>query len=898
MRHKIIFSFLGVVFGVIFLGGVSFYLGGGFLAEALIGNDAPHALSHIDYLYQYWPQKMLWQPLYGRGMSLIGINYGGFWVAAMTARILGWTPTQSMHFWQLMNMFLTSLAVFFLGWVLIGYLGGILAGFFFLLSQISWFWQARTGLFELQGALIWLPLFFLCFHRLLKAVYQNNVIQKFVFWLLSALVLCLAIWWHLVIAALVIEASFLYMLFFFLKERPSIWRRFFEWVKVVGLGVLLSSFFLIPFFFYNTQIVMGKIDYMTPQSLPFLPWLTFWGKSSEWGVTHDLWQGYFALPVLIFALLGVVLALVRKNFLILAISFISLLSSFQAAGGQIAPSLVEAFLPVFALVNIRAIIVAIIFIPIIAGFGVAKLGDLVFSKLEKAKIKLALSFLLSICVAFVALKTLDRLPANYDGRCGSSYGPEGKVFCANLADLDQNLLFLVKPSKQSFGSEPFLARIASFLPKEADVGADMTINRGEFVEGWSLVSDIPIVSSYDYVVPLDFQYLVFDALYGGKGSEGEVNQIASWFGFDYLILDRFKDSRLERFRNWHTVAQGEDIWVIKSPNPTRLGSHSNRPAIIFFGDPQNKAYFKWWELLINGGLDYSEAFIADGGARIEAYSLEELLRFKAIFLWGESYKKKDKAFELIKKYLENGGKILIDTGWQFTSPFWQKEDLPDWMPIIVTDWQSFDNWRLQSGEVDLGFEVSGWTAPKWEGKSWGVSVSKPEYLRSGAEAFIIDKNSNSILAASMKVGKGEVIWTGLNLVGMYHVNDKNVIRLTTYLLKSLIEGGRADYSYQVERIGPEKLEVELINNSNNTWFYWREASLPNWEAKSNLGLVKIYKSGPGLMLLNLPPHTTKLSIYQNYHWTTILGASLSVFSLLFVLMLMILKCRLEKKRAI
>ncbi|HJX45588.1 MAG: hypothetical protein A2V72_02410 [Candidatus Nealsonbacteria bacterium RBG_13_37_56] len=876
-------KFVWILIGLIFLGVVSLYLGGGYLVYPLKGGDSANALFHINYLYQYWPKAALWEPNYGAGLSLVGINYGAYWFPAMTARLFGWLPIQAMHFWQWLSIYATSVGIMVLGWMIIAPFWGILAGLFFLLSNISWIWDARVGLFSFQESFIFVPLFFIFLHKALYTNNQDNKIKVSLYTFLASIALALAYWFHLVTGVLVAEAALIYALLFSPKVL-NFFTRIKYYFRILFLSLLLSSFWWVPFTFYNERVLKGRVDYFDLTSLPIVPWKIYFGIQGFTNQVHDIFFSFFALPVLILCLIGIILGVVRKNKLIINLFLISVFFFLQSIAKSIVPDIVRMFVFFFSLVNTRAILITIIFLPIIASFGVYAFSDLIFCKLNKGLAKSALVIVLSVFITVLLVWKLDRLPSGYLGYCDSSYGPEAygtDVDCQKPAIeiIKSRFKAIFSPTKQEIAGGDFMKKVASLIPEGDNVRADITPRRGNDIQYWGLVSPVSILQSSNFItkIPIDFLSYHNDAYYKGKGNKEKIEQMANWFGLDYLILDSNEPEITASFANWPVTSQYGTIEIHQSPYstyPVGLATHSNRPAILFFGDQKQDAYFKWWQLLVNGGLDYNKAFIVDGGRGIEYFNEDELTRFSTIFFWGEEYKNARETDKRIKKFLENGGRIVIDTGWEYTAPFWKKENLPDWMPVSVTDWQKFTKWQLTSSAPNLSDIITFWNPPKWDGDNWGAAVVKRENLRQQASPLITDDLTGEVLAAKMPYGKGEIIWTGLNLVGMAQMKET---RAGT-LVKSWLEKGEdtsQTFPINLKRRGPEKIEIALEGQSTPTWLYFRESFYPSWQAKSGNNKLDYYYGGPALMLVYLPAGTTKVTLSHNLHWTIMVGGIVS-----------------------
>lgn len=877
---KNIKSFLWFILGVVVLGATSLYFGGEFLEGPLVGGDDAHALFHINYLYNHWPDKILWQPNHGAGLPLYGLNFGAFWFAAMSARVFGWTTIQALHLWQWLNIYLASLGTFVLGWTLLGPLVGIIAGFFFLLSQVSWFWQARIGLFAFQASFVFVPLFFTFLHSYYQRHKKHGLFKKLLLLSLTSIALAFSFSFHFVVAVLVIVAAFFYILLT-ASSKQSFWRRFKAYLLIVFTALIFSAPWLIPFVNHNQRIFGGEIDYLSLKSIPSPPLKMFLGLG-EYSSYVDLWYGFFALPVLFLSGLGTIIAFIKKNRKVFTLFFLSLIFALSASSNNLFPSFAKFFAPYFSLTNIRSILIPIIFIPLVAAYGVVISAKTIFAKVKNNFFNSILVFISSFLIVIAFVWKFDRIPTGFKGRCGSSYGPEGKSIYCGLGINEvfiRSLKGIIKPSTEGPAFEKLLTKIAAVIPASSNLRVDVTTRRGEYIQLWGSISDIPILQSANFtrVIPVEYWNYQIDNFYRDRGNWESVGQIASWFGIDYVVLEEAKDDPLEKYANWEKVAEIEGVQIRKSPNPVGLATYSNRPAILFIGDPEQDAYFKWWQLLVNGGMDYRQAFIVNGGKNIEDFKLEELSNFDLLVLWGERYKRKDRANNLVRNYLEQGGRVLIDTGWQYTSPFWQEEELPEWMPIMATEWQSFDSWELKSSDLSLEELITSWKVPKWEGNPWGASVAKKDSLRPNSEVLLLDETTKNVIIVKRKVGKGEVVWTGLNFVGMYQVNDPTVEDIHKHLVGNLLPSQGDDFQVEVRRPEPEKVEIQFAQQSSPLWLYWRESYYPSWRAKSSREkLANIYKSGPGLILLRIPENTSKITLYHGYYWPIIIGRTLFV----------------------
>lgn len=268
---------------------------------------------------------------------------------------------------------------------------------------------------------------------------------------------------------------------------------------------------------------------------------------------------------------------------------------------------------------------------------------------------------------------------------------------------------------------------------------------------------------------------------------------------------------------------------------------TNAPAILVISD------FAGYEDFLRGiaAYNYNSQYVipVQGGVNIDEFKSSDLKNFSSIYLHNYKYKNKNKAFNLLYKYVQGGGKVYMDTG--ALSPDSESGDLPDIFPFksLVRKGLGKD-WNLeQNGEDSLlkDVKLEGFGPLIFNDSEWKLSYSE-EQERSGTTVVL--KHKGKPVLVRQKIGSGEVIWSGMNLI--YHMNQykssdefrmfNNIVSEMTAISKVPIVESNAHWQ------SSEK--VTLNSSAGAKGVIFKEQGYSGWGAKVDGKGVKVYKAGP------------------------------------------------------
>lgn len=833
--------------------GICYIFGFPLLEGFLKGNDTPYSLVNIQWVDKWFPKVPFWFPLQGGGASLAsGYPLGAHILVVLLARLTPLDLVQAMRFLAFISVPLIALGIFTFVWYKFkNWLAACLAGAFYILSYASWSWLIDLGLYAQPISLIFVPWVFLFFDQFLI---QRRVFSLF----LGAIFFTLAGLFHFITAVVLLEALFFYAIFFgknFLRALGS-------YFLFVATSLALSAFWLIPTVSY--RMLLGSFGLISVEGLRHISTLVLLGiKGANTLDANSLnWSLYFAYPVTILAFAGMALTILRREKEKFFVGFLALIFILQTALPGIAPQLVKPFLVFFSIVQEKSILVTLIFFPIAASLGAILIADyLVFfirEERSKKRIVNALALILSLLLIFTFL---GRVPPNSDKRLTIDYKGLGPDWGNNRGK------FLWPPiiSKQGISLEERMKEMVSKIGGDELTRIDVSPEMGFEMQAWNIFSQNSQVGIYAGLSGLSRAFLGYqrEAFYKSEtSSDKEVASLAQYFGIKYAVLNQTVESpeRLTE-KNWEDIYSQGHVLIKKFKKPEELITLTYKPTTLVIGKFEKNAYEQIFRMANGGVLSYNQSLLVEGDSEnINDYTLEELNQFAVVLLYGYTYSDRIRAMKLLEEYVKGGGKLFIETGWQYVSPDWERVQTEVIFPVEKYSWTNFGK----------SWEIAGFSPPIYQEEPWGLGAASIQDLRSWAEPVITQ--GDKVLVARGSFGKGRVVWSGMNLFGhaLMYKNEEEMKVLNEQISWLLEEAeGKEIGGVVVKRENPDRVEFSFtIPIEGLASLYFRESFHPYWQAKvqrtedgrQKTERIPIYRAGPEYMLVRLPPLKTDVKV--------------------------------------
>jgi len=889
--------------GAAFAFALSYLLGHSILDGAIAGSDSPLHVGYAIWINRYFPDLPHWYPLQGAGISLLhGYSILPHILVVVIHRLTDLSILQAFRLISFLSFPLTAVGIYVFCWSeLRSRTAGIIAIALFLLAPVTWTWLYNWGFFPQQVATMLLPVSLLIFNRAMKAEITPSKPASRRVWAGSyILALSIAALSHMMVAAAIGLGSLLIGIFTGLSAGNGERRRILiRCLKFLGLcsGVvsLLLAAYLVPFYLYGQEANRGGYSTPAPSEVHKLPIPEFFGLRPI-DPREILTRMQFPLGTIAFAAAGVILAFVlsRKGNSEARQARALGLSAIVGTVFTLTPALSASVLRVSGLlyyfINFRSVLILVTFLlPVLAGFGAHSFFLVLLGSYRqtqhhrdgtKANQRLTtlggiVSGVLSLSLVAAAIMPAAKPASAHD--VDLPFGPVG---------LDADNLWNVGVQSESIsvadqlnpwnwpeltlqegdGSINESKRLASELPSDQHSRIDISPYVGERAKDLVAYADASQINTYTFQINLfkDMwsyeQSVLFsqEAPVNEYGNARTLQGIADWFGIEYVILDAEQDPT-EHYQaaGWFPMLNEGSMQIWQNPAPAPLVSVTTKPSVLVVGKRKTDAYMTIFRLANDGMLPYSQALLVEGKERVDDYELAELKEFSAVILYGYDYRDGTKAWEMLRSYVEGGGSIFVDTGWEFWIPEWEFENAPEILPVGRTTWTDYgmpDEYDLGPPEIVGDLDATLFKPLAWEGLPWTLSGVDPRDVRNWGQVALSTGGKPLLVAG--EYGKGRVVWSGMNLVAhaVYLGWNYEEIKLLNHLLGWLLQGKESKVlsADVLPRDDPDRVEIaaETLPGSVN-WLYWREAYYPDWRAfvadSTGTRELPVYRAGPGLM---------------------------------------------------
>jgi hypothetical protein len=325
---------------------------------------------------------------------------------------------------------------------------------------------------------------------------------------------------------------------------------------------------------------------------------------------------------------------------------------------------------------------------------------------------------------------------------------------------------------------------------------------------------------------------------------GDARAKANWawsVGADSVMLADSQAAARETYRRmgWSEPAPPSGPKrpdLLLNPDPSGVASSWQDPSLALVvgvdqGQNQSHPYNGIYIDAMGGMLSPRDAWLVHGRSPyIDDYSAEELRSNQLLLLYGYRYHDRERAWRLLSDYVQAGGSLYLENGWQYVDPDWAIGVTPSFWPVQDLGWSRIDPGApvRVGGRPDPAF---GRLA--YEGSGWGASSTTS--LRPGAQAVITARGR--VLAARWQWGGGRVFWSGMNLFGHAQADTTGhemalLGNQFTWLLGGRPAGpaGSGQHPLQVSWQGSDAASVALAPAAGPTAVMFRQSLMPGWRA--------------------------------------------------------------------
>jgi hypothetical protein len=343
--------------------------------------------------------------------------------------------------------------------------------------------------------------------------------------------------------------------------------------------------------------------------------------------------------------------------------------------------------------------------------------------------------------------------------------------------------------------------------------------------------------------------------YSLGGSIADPSSLAAFLTQDPDLVDRRGLKDLPASLNPEISPNNFDFFRINEKITSPIIKTTNSPTILVIGESQT-AYDNLIRNLGHLNLNSRYLIPVKGGDNLEKLTLNELKKFDLVFL--QYYQSTPQAWEILKKYVEEGGKVVVETGSEVKES--DSKSLPSIFPVSQTTRESLGKtWDLTLSADDpllRQVNVDEFGPLIYNNEPWKISHSETSSVRNWAKVILSQKQKPIMVVGNL--GKGKVVWSGLNL--SYHFNQYMSLaegQLIKNILGSMLDlKDEGILNFTFERPNPEKITV---SGNNFRGVMLKENNYGGWHAEMISPYkkeLKVYNAGLGYSYIQLPKDVT------------------------------------------
>jgi hypothetical protein len=861
------------------IGAVAYALSWQILRGGMVGSEAPFHLHLIDWVATTFPNLPWWYPWDGMGVSYRdAYPLASHWLAVAFSRAFSVNLEGGAQLIQFALVPLTALGLYcFFSWRLQRPLAGVAAAVLFMLSPIGWVEWTHFGLYaSWVGMVLFMPCL-IALDAFFFAWVAGDRGPAFRVAGVAFVVLTTALGVvspHLLAAPLI--APFAYALALPRASAGYAWRWLFVIAPLLCAGVLLLSAFWLEAELQYLAVVRshwaGAGANFDPARLTAVDLGTLLSLNPmRDGNLGDLYS--FTPAALMPAILGVTLvARDGRTRVLVALTVLGIV--FMSFRDLYRPFFAVPGFSEFAVVAHRPLLlIASVGVPSLASLGLFELPRVAGGLAAKrwtwpGGLRFGLGVALQIVMVVVLAADVYAFAGRVDPSGHLAYGPS--VYGATkLSDVGQVPPLGVACQLGCPANHVALAKLGSTFPTPPQ-RAELNSGVAQLDMAFHMLVGGGITHSYnDQVIPSrELASWLEQSMLVDSGSTTKT-ELAAALGVDAVVLSPAQAARSADYTQmgWSQVSASPVAFV--NPNPSGLASQwPSGNAVLVVGKTQASTpalYNFVFERATTGALPFGSEWLVRGTSpNIDDYSDAELSRYAGVILLGYQYHDQGAAWTRLDQYVRAGGHLFVETGWQYVDPDWDAGTAPSVVPVASLQWSALD----PSAPV----RIDGVTDPQfgpftYGSGGWGAS-SAPS-VREGATELV--RVGSRVVAARWDVGKGRVLWSGMNLMAHDASSgspgeDRFLAQQFAWLFAS--DNARPQVSLEPSWTGSDQVSLALEPSAGPALVLLKESLFPGWTARlvtpGGSSSVDLVGSEMDFMLADLasvPPGSTLVFTY-------------------------------------
>jgi hypothetical protein len=392
----------------------------------------------------------------------------------------------------------------------------------------------------------------------------------------------------------------------------------------------------------------------------------------------------------------------------------------------------------------------------------------------------------------------------------------------------------IKCDLQCPSAHQVLAKLGATFPTPP-ARAELNSNIGPLDMNFHGLVGGGITHSYnDQVLPSrELSSWLEDSMLQGAGTTVKT-QLAQALGIDAVVLSDAQAARAADYlaMGWREVSSNPLAFV--NPNPSGLAAQwPGGTGVLVVGATQSSTpelYNSVFKQATQGLMPFDSEWLVRGTSPyIDDYTDEQLRQYRGILVLGYRYHDQGAAWSRLDSYVRGGGRLYIETGWQYVDPDWNIGQAPSLLPVPSLSWGNLD----PSAQVEVGGVADPlFGSFRYQGGGWGASSAGD--LRPGATELV--KVGGRVVVARWAVGQGQVLWSGMNLMShSASSGSADEVHFVTSQLASLFAAGATATGEQtpIDPVwhGDNQATLALHASAQPSLVLFKESLFPGWSAR-------------------------------------------------------------------
>jgi hypothetical protein len=427
--------------------------------------------------------------------------------------------------------------------------------------------------------------------------------------------------------------------------------------------------------------------------------------------------------------------------------------------------------------------------------------------------------------------------------------------------------------------QAFAALAAKFPSPPAR--AELNSNIGPLDMAFHIVVGGGITHSYnDQVLPSrELSSWLEDSMLQASGTTVKT-QLAQALGIDAVVLSDAQAGRAADYASMGWTQVSQQPLVFMNPQPSGLAAQwPGGTGVLVVGGTQTSVpelYNSVFKQATQGLLPYgSEWLVRATTPYVDDYTDQQLRQYRGLLLLGYRYHDQAAAWSLLDRYVRGGGRLFVETGWQYVDPDWNAGQAPAVLPVQSMRWGTLDPAApvLVEGVADSTFGKFA-----FQGGGWGASAAPA--VRPGATELV--QVGGRVVVARSSVGQGRVLWSGMNLIA--HNSTSGSADERQFLTAQLAWLFASDAGVQSPQVaiapvwnGDDQAVLALQVSAQPSLVLFKESLFPGWSARlvtpSGSQPVDLVGSEMDFMLALVPAVPAGSSLVFTYGPTVLEQAS-------------------------